>query len=624
MSRVYAGAMITLMALCVFGAVLPLGAVNAEVAAPAYALVGLLGVLWAAGLFFAQNPRWNASPMHWPVAAFLAYAAIRYFSSPVEYDARGELFQVGVCGLVYFVCATQFERPSDRSFFLVALMILAVFESGYGIWQALSKSSAVLQWLRPEGYQGRASGTFIYPNHLAAFLELVLGLVVARAALVRRESEHLERSVILKVLTLYVALMVVAGIVLTRSRAGWAAMATGLSLFVFLGDWRPRFSWARAGLVVILIASMALTLWKVDFTRHHLLRTLNLDSETPGVSLADPTLGGRTLMWKGTLEMIREHPVFGTGAGTWQWIFQQHRDPSLLTRPQYAHNDLLNLASDYGLVGFLLMASVFVGFWRQARALSGPGQPPEKQAFAIGVLVSVCSVVVHSWFDFNFHIPANAVLLAAILGFTAAMEDGRHGFGRRSLSGFQRYGLGTAALVFCGVGMWFFVPTALATRYTDLGNLLKRQIEYDAALSYYERAIALDPNSPEPRARKGDVYRAWATFRLGPQQQSERRALALQAIEAYDRALRLNPYQSFVLLDKARALEMAGESAQAEKTYQRAIEVYPSNGFAYFLQGCFFRDHGEPARAREAFKRSQQLYYSPSSDLNSLELESPR
>src|SRR6266487_1553806 len=99
MSRVYAGAMITLMALCVLGAVLPLGAVNAEV-------------------------------------ALLAYAAIRYFSSPVEYDARGELFQVGVCGLVYFVCATQFERPSDRSFFLVAFMILAVFESVYVICQA--------------------------------------------------------------------------------------------------------------------------------------------------------------------------------------------------------------------------------------------------------------------------------------------------------------------------------------------------------------------------------------------------------------------------------------------------------------------------------------------------------
>src|SRR5213592_2766156 len=140
MSRVYAGAMIIIMALCVFGATLPIGAVTPEVAAPAYTLAALLGVLWAGRLVFAPAATWSCSPMHWPVAIFLGYAAVRYFTSPLEYAARVELFQVGVCGLIYFVCAAQFQRPSDRACFLIALMILAVFESGYATWQALSKT----------------------------------------------------------------------------------------------------------------------------------------------------------------------------------------------------------------------------------------------------------------------------------------------------------------------------------------------------------------------------------------------------------------------------------------------------------------------------------------------------
>src|SRR6266850_1661612 len=149
--------MITILALFVIAAVIPLGAINPELAGPAFAMAALLAVVWAGKLMLAKETRWKYSPMHWPVAGFLAYAAFRYVGSPLEYEARIELFQVGLCGLVYFVCANQFHRPRDRTAFLVVLMILAVFESGYGIWQALSKTDAVLQWARPEGYRGRAS-----------------------------------------------------------------------------------------------------------------------------------------------------------------------------------------------------------------------------------------------------------------------------------------------------------------------------------------------------------------------------------------------------------------------------------------------------------------------------------
>src|SRR5205823_1103188 len=110
------------------------GGVTPEVAAPGYLLATLLGVMWAGGLFFGKEPTWGYSPMNLPVALFLAYAAGRYLTAPFEYEARVELFQVGVCGLIYFVCAAQFHRPSDRAIFLVALMVLAVFESGYCIW----------------------------------------------------------------------------------------------------------------------------------------------------------------------------------------------------------------------------------------------------------------------------------------------------------------------------------------------------------------------------------------------------------------------------------------------------------------------------------------------------------
>src|SRR5262249_17515744 len=136
-------------------------------------------------------------------------------------------------------------------------------------------------------------------------------------------------------------------------------------------------------------------------------------------------MGGRTIMWKGSLQMIRAHPFFGTGGGSWQWVFQRYKkaDFALLTRPEHAHNELLNLAADYGLIGFGLMAWIPVAFWRHAHSLTISGPPLETQAFAVGAMVAVTTLVVHSTFDFVLHLPATSVVLAAILGLTAGIED---------------------------------------------------------------------------------------------------------------------------------------------------------------------------------------------------------
>jgi O-antigen ligase len=622
MNSVFAGAMITIMALCVFGALLPLGAVNPELAFPAFVLATVLAGLWAARLAVSREPPWNSSPMHWPVVGFFAYAAARYMFSPLEYEARIELFQVGLCGLVYFVCANQFLLARDRAALIVVLITLALFESGYGIWQAFSKSDMVLQWVRPEGYRGRASGTLICPNHLAGFLELVLGLVVARAAIVRRECQSLEKATILKVLTIYAAVMIIVGILLTFSRAGWAATVVGMSVFVFLGDWRPQFSWPRLAVVAVALGTMALVAWNFGPIRSYVLKSLQTDERTQTVALRDPSLGGRTLMWKDTVRMIQDKPIFGHGAGSWQWIYQQYKDRSILTRPDYTHNDFLNFASDYGLIGFFLLGAIVAGFYRHAWVMSRTHHPPEQRAFAVGATISVTSILFHSWFDSSLHIPGNALVLALILGCTAALTDAKRPQ-RRPMSPVTRCTLGAALLFLCGISLWFFVPTARATRYTDLGNLLKADLDYELALAYYDYAISLDPRSPEAQARRGDVYRTWAHWRVGPDKQAERRELARQAIEAYDRSLQLNPYQAPVLLDKAKMHEIAGNNDLARQTYQRAIEVYPTNAMAHFLLGCFFRDRGDSQRAKQAFEQAMQLRYTPAIGMNLDEARSP-
>jgi O-antigen ligase len=622
MIGVFAGAMTTVMALVLFCAVIPLGGVNPILLAAAFGLVLLLSVIWAGRILIIKDLTWNRSPMHWPMLVFLAYSAARYYTSPFEYEARNELFQVGLCGLLFFVASQQFHQRRDRAIFVAVLAVIAVFQSGFGMWQAFTHSDAIFHWERPEGYNGRGSGTFVCPNHLAGFLELTLGLLVARAVIVRRESKSIERSVILKVLIIYAAVMAVAGILVTLSRSGWLATVIGLSALLFLGEWRLRSVLPRAALVLAVLTFMAFMLWNVDSIRNYVVKSLRVDNQTQGISLSDPTMGGRAFMWGGTVKMIRDAPLVGTGIGSWQWVYQRYKTPGVTaSEPDYTHNDYLNLAADYGLVGFVIMLAVFICFFVHAGRIAKTAESSEQRAFAVGAMLSVISIMVHSWFDFNLHIPANSFLLAAIMGFTAAMGDRQRRLPAKAAPPIARYALAATVLCVGGIGVRLFLPTVLAYHHTDLGNGAKWDLDYDAAFSHYGRASALDPKYPEPHVRTGDIYLSSANWRKGPAKAGERRSLANKAIEAYERALALNPLRAYVRVSKARAQELAGEDELALQSYLQAVETSPINAYAWYMLGCYYRDRGQDEKAFQAFAKANEYfnYSDPTFQMNAAE-----
>jgi len=363
--------MISIMALCILWATVAYGAVTPELAAPVYGLAILLAVLWAAKLFFARVVSWKQSPMHWPVLGFAVYAIIRYFTAPVEYEARLELFQVGLCTLVYFLTACNFYRQRDRTLLLAVLMALALAEAAYGLWQFATRSKYVLFSHRPAQYQHRASGTFVCPNHLAGFLEIMLGMLLARLVVHKVSKGTVQTSALQKVLIAYIGLMILVGIVLTLSRAGWLAILVGLLALLFWGDWRLRVMWPRILAGVGCIGVLAIIAFNVAPVRNYITYSLSFDQADAPTGVRDVSLGGRTAMWGSTAKMIVDHPIFGTGPGSWQWFHLKYRNPRIQTHAEYAHNDILNLASDYGLIGFGLVAAAIICFFRHVALLTG-------------------------------------------------------------------------------------------------------------------------------------------------------------------------------------------------------------------------------------------------------------
>jgi O-antigen ligase len=624
MRNVLASAMVITMALCVLAGIVLFGAVTVDVAAPVHALAILLALMWATKLFAAPVVSWKPSPLHWPVLAFALYATIRYATSPIEHGARMELIQVWLLTFVYFVCASNFYRSRDRTIIFGLLLTLALAEAIYGFWQFGTRADNVLNIVRAAGYRGRASGTYICPNHLAGLLEMVIALAIGRTAIQRFSRSKVQKSALQKVFVVYLTLFLITGLIFTFSRSGWISLTVALGTLWFWGEWDWRVLWPRMAMALGAICVIALVAFSVKPVRMYIHDTLAGEQKKDGSTLRDPSLGGRTLMWNGTIAILRDHPVVGSGPGTWQWFFPKHRHSTLQIHPEHAHNDILQLASDYGLIGFAIVVWAFVAFFRHAAVIAYRNTSSEQRSFAVGSALAVTAIIVHSWFDFNMHMLANAIVLVMLMGMTVAMDDSEDRYRRVELKPALRYGIGLALLVLSGAAIWFVRPAALAFHYSSQADDLRHILEWDRALALYQEAIRLDPRFPEPYARMGQVYLSQAKWRIGEEKAAERKQLTEQSIAAFERSLALNPYQGLMIVRLAAAYELAGDAQRAAQCFERARALEPSSAFVYQQMGLFYRRAGEEDKAVHAFENSTRIFANVVSELNILELKAHR
>jgi O-antigen ligase len=84
----------------------------------------------------------------------------------------------------------------------------------------------------------------------------------------------------------------------------------------------------------------------------------------------------------------------------------------------HAHNDYLEYLSELGLVGFLWLAGVVLYIALDSFLTWSKRRNPEIKGLAMGGIISVFIILIHSLTDFNLHIPANTLLFSVVLALT--------------------------------------------------------------------------------------------------------------------------------------------------------------------------------------------------------------
>jgi hypothetical protein len=115
------------------------------------------------------------------------------------------------------------HRQESTQIIAYTLIFLGMTIAMFALYQFLTGSNRVWHVFKP--YPNRASGTYISPNHLGGFLEMVAPLGLAYTVLGRSKP-------LMKVFLGYASLVMLAGIGVTISRGSW--ISTGLVLLLFL------------------------------------------------------------------------------------------------------------------------------------------------------------------------------------------------------------------------------------------------------------------------------------------------------------------------------------------------------------------------------------------------------
>ncbi|HEV7798925.1 MAG TPA: O-antigen ligase family protein [Pyrinomonadaceae bacterium] len=339
------------------------------------------------------------------------------------YSTRFILVQVAVL-LIYFAAVLVFTDTPKRLRLLVrTIIVFGFFLAIFGLTQSFTSPDKVY-WIR-DMPQSQAFGPFINRHHFAGYMELALALPLGLVFTGAIEREK-------KFIYLFAAGLMAVALIMTNSRGGIISLvAEILFLVAFMGlghrhkkkrdsgEHKPRIRSAavKAGLALALIVAMfgGVVLMGGEEALSRIVGSVNTD---------DPTTG-RAHFWGVTIDMIKTHPILGTGLGAVGVVYTGYDSRNGAYRLEQVHNDYLQVLSDGGIVGALIGLFFVVSLFRMGFARLD-SRDDFRRGVATGALAGCFAVLIHSFFDFTLHTPANALLflvLAALATLNGRVED---------------------------------------------------------------------------------------------------------------------------------------------------------------------------------------------------------
>ena len=361
---------------------------------------------------------WAHLPGHAPYASVLdAAGANEGWRSITIHRRATEYAWLALIPCVAIFFAVQcLGRRSQREL-LLAFAAVVLGESLLGVLQAGAGKESLVVLGNPWG-GGAASGTYINKNHFAGLMVMGLPIVLAFWAgevlpqvdrvgqAVKSHPRHADAQMARRIGWSLLVVVVLGALAFTRSRAG---IGCGLLVFAIAGSWMILSTNSRSSRAILAAIAACVFLLAAYVGLAPVLE--RFAAQDLSLSYAN-RLGLAAAALRGACEFF----PLGSGLGTFADVFLRYQPEGIVGFVDHAHNDYAEALLELGLGGAAIIVLFAYSYVRRWTLVA-----PQMRIRSMGLLqaaagLSVLALGIHGMFDFNFHIPANAIYFSFLAG----------------------------------------------------------------------------------------------------------------------------------------------------------------------------------------------------------------
>jgi len=302
------------------------------------------------------------------------------------------------------------------------------------------------------------------------------------------------------------------------------------------------------------------------------------------------SINPRLIIWRTTMDMIKEKPLFGIGIGSFKMNYHYYQAKVIENNNHYlqywahpldAHNEYLQIGAESGLIGLLVFLCVIYIFYNFFLRYIKKEKNVKNQIIALGLIGGITIYLFHCLFSFPFRIPALGATFFTILGLTFIYTKNifiSKNIKEKNIIKIKksRYNIIFSMIIF--ITMILVIDCVVLRPYLAEVNYGKGKIQsmegnYNAALSYLEHGEKLDPFNGRILFDIGDIYYKFNMYN--------------ESMRYFNKAKKysndINIYRNLGL-----CYLQTGNYIEAEKNLKYAIFLDPKFIKAYFNLGYLY------------------------------------
>ncbi|MFC1687798.1 O-antigen ligase family protein [Patescibacteria group bacterium] len=337
-------------------------------------------------------------PWKWLTLGFFLAGVIAVIVSPDTRGALGLWKAYIVEPLLFFYVFVNVMKSSKH-------WRLALFSLGASVvvigFVALIEYIGLIPGIEPYISQipPRATSLFLFPTAIGKYVGPLVALFLGFLLVTKSNSELKDKNAWLgKAFFIGVVTFGLIGLLLSISRGAILGVFAALIFVSFFSQWK-KWLWLGLGLLVVVIIL-------IPQTRDQLNSVVSGDDVSTDV---------RLVMWKGTLRLIQDKPIFGAGLAGFPIVYADYKEASHTEFFPNPDHLILTLWVEMGILGLIIFGWIIVRFFTSGIHTLRSVNHIHK-TLIVALFAAMIAFVVHGFVDTPYFKNDLAVIFWVLIG----------------------------------------------------------------------------------------------------------------------------------------------------------------------------------------------------------------